>query len=164
MANSVIDFQQMGSDTGEKFEYNGVQYDLEDYTSFDFNKMQEFVKTCTEDFFSWYQAADGDKIEKISHDVYGTTKYWDILILLNDRNPLFDMSYSFDARSEIVEEKLNYYNDNVKSLNNTRYQELFDEFMHELDVKNELLRAVKIVEPTKITEFIRKGYEMGCFK
>ena len=92
-----------------------LTYDLEeldefivsDYTSKKvdiYNLFQEMKDNGTlADFLEVYRISDDDKLERISYSIYGTPDYWDILLQINDRNPLFQMPYNLDTTFEIAE-------------------------------------------------------------
>lgn len=157
MSNSILDFdnETVGG------------YSVEDFTSFDYGIILEFVKECTEDLFEYYLMENDDKLERISHELYGTEDYWDIILLVNHRNPLFELPYSFDTLADIADEMVTLYDDNVYSTNTITLQHrdyMVQEYEELLQKDNENFRTIRIVKPNKIQEFIRLGYEKGCFK
>lgn len=110
------------------------------------------------DFVSISTLADDDKLERITFELYGSTDYWDLILMLNDRNPLFDMPYNFDNVTQSVEEYVRYYSNIIyysSPLNEIRTQELIEEWKIKALEKNEKLRFIYVILPSKMPEFIR---------
>ena len=110
------------------------------------------------DFVSISTLADDDKLERIAFELYGSTDYWDLILMLNDRNPLFDMPYNFDNVTQSVEEYVRYYSNIIyysSPLNEIRTQELIEEWKIKALEKNEKLRFIYVILPSKMPEFIR---------
>jgi hypothetical protein len=109
------------------------------------------------DLFATYQIENDDKIERISYELYGTTDYWDILLLLNDRSPLFEMPYGYDLIHDFAQNRIDIYKNFIYShapLLNDRADVLFEELSEELLVKNENTRTIYVVKPSRMNDFI----------
>ena len=147
-----------------------LTYDLEeldefivsDYTSKKvdiYNLFQEMKDNGTlADFLEVYRISDDDKLERISYSIYGTTDYWDILLQINDRNPLFQMPYNLDTTFEIAESMWNNYSDNIyfqSPLDSNLLQSLIDEEIERLKEKNEFYRFIYIIKTSKMNEFLK---------
>lgn len=156
MKNSILKFDDLTSDT----------YLHKDYTSFDYSKVYQYVLTCTEDFFDWYQVKNNDKMERISFELYKTTDYWDILVLINSLSPMFDIPYDFDVLYDTADEFVTRYKSDNPDTNIPETHALYmhNEFERRFNEHNEEVRTIRIVKPSKIQEFFRKGRELGCFK
>ena len=124
-----------------------------------YNLIQEFSEAGTLGYYlATYKIADDDKLERISYDIYGTTNYWDLLLQLNDKNPLFELPYSLDTIIDSSEEYWNNYSnllyfqaplmDNVLKL-------LIDEEIEKMKVQNEKYRFLYIIKTTKMQEFLK---------
>jgi hypothetical protein len=156
LKNSVVDFTDRQVDT----------YIVEDYFTFDLKKILDHVASCTEDFFEYYQMQDDDKLERVALELYGNANYWDILLLINGKDALFDLPYNFDTLASFAEEKAKSYAVEVSELltlsdaHVAQMQEIYEEKNR---VRNEEMRIVRIVKPTRMQEFIQKAYEAGCF-
>lgn len=138
------------------------EFIVSDYTSKKvdiYNLFQEMKDNGTlTDFLEVYRIADDDKLERISYSIYGTTDYWDILLQLNDRNPLFQMPYNLDATFEIAEAMWNNYSDNVyfqSPLDSNLLQSLIDDEIEKLKEKNEVYRFIYIIKKSKMNEFLK---------
>lgn len=139
---------------------------LEDYFSFDTQKILSYIATCTEDFFDWYQMEDDDKLERIALSLYGNPNYWDILMIINDKDPLFDMPYNFNTVTDIASSKALFYANKISSfmtLPASHIEYLTSQYEEEEIALNEARRPLRIVKPTRMQEFIQKAYESGCF-
>jgi hypothetical protein len=124
-----------------------------------YNILQEFKdNNSLSDFMQIYRIDDDDKLERISYDIYGTTNYWDILLQLNDRNPLFEMVYSLDTIISSSEEFWNNYANFLyfqAPLDSTILQLLVDEEIEKMKEQNEIYRYIYIIKPTKMQEFLK---------
>lgn len=141
--------------------------------TFDYEELDEFIVSDyfskdisiwdlwdnVQDYISTYKITDNDKLERISYELYGTTDYWDILALLNQRDPLFDMPYDYDTIYADVSSFINqyiYYIYSHAPLNDaTRQQELLEKFINEAEEEKEINRYIYIVKPSRIGDFIK---------
>jgi hypothetical protein len=156
LKNSVIDF------TNRQIENTIV----EDYFTFDLKKILDHIASCTLDYFEWYQMDDDDKIERVALELYGNADYWDILLLINGKDALFDMPYNFDTLSSFADEKAKNYVASISALktitpeHQAQMAEIYEEKFRKQNEENRLLRVVK---PSRMQEFIQSAYESGCF-
>lgn len=156
MAVSMTDIE--GSGTTET-------YSITDYTSVDHTKVRTFVDSLTLDYFDWYQLQNNTNLEKLALDLYGNADYWDVFIIVNHRNPLFEFPYDYDTLVNMVENKITEFTSKVytKELSVEAYNALFENYKNEMVNDAEKFRVIKIVKPTRIYEFLQKGYEAGLF-
>lgn len=104
-----------------------------------------------------YQMQTDDKLERVSQELYGSPDYWDLLCLLNDRNPLFGVAYNFTNISDFAAAKLELYENVIYShspLLQQRSDELLNEILSNADKDNEKLRFIYVVKPSRLNEFI----------
>jgi hypothetical protein len=161
LQNSIIDFTNR---------INAGTYSIEDYFTFDTRKVYEFIEACDSsdklDYFDWYQMQNDDKLERISLELYKNADYWDILLLINQKDPLFNMPYNFNTVSNMAEDKAIKYAEKINN-QTTLPQEHIDyliaTYQNEFEIQNELYRPLRIVKPNKMQEFIRRAYDNGCF-
>lgn len=141
-------------------------YSISDYTSLDKVKMNDFINSLDSTMFDWYQLQNNSNLEKVALDLYGNPDYWDILIVVNHRNPLFEFPYDYDTLTNIVESDIADYISNVygKDLTNISYNALYENYKNKMVADAEIWRIIKIVKPSKIYEFIQRGYEAGVFQ
>lgn len=151
MINTILGYQKEELD----------DFIVSDYTSkkiniYDILEEMRYNNTLS-DFFSLYRISDDDKLERISYSMYGTTDYWDILLQINDRNPLFQMPYNLDSTIESAEAFWNYYSNNVyfQTLNNNVLNILLNSEIERMKEKNEIYRYIYVVKPTKMNEFLK---------
>lgn len=111
------------------------------------------------DYLEVYKISDNDKLERISYELYGTTDYWDILLLLNGRDPLFDFPYDYDAVYDSARNYVNRYMHYIYSgaplIVGTVADALYSEFLDKNINNNEANRFMFIVKPNKIGDFIK---------
>ena len=156
MQNSVLVYDSMTSDN----------YIHADYTSRDFTKLHSIITKWDQSIFEWYKVNDNDKMERISHQLYGTTDYWDILVLINDLDALFGMPYAYDILDASSVETVNKYI-TAKTrviMPDAHVQYMHDEYEAMNNTENEKHRIIKIVKPSKLQDFLRKGRDAGLFK
>ena len=130
-----------------------------------FKTIYEYVEQCDEDFFDWVQIQNNVTLEKLALDFYGNANYWDVLLVINQKNPLFEMPFDFDSLSTMAEDKIDSY---IREIYNNDipvsiYNIMYEKYKNDLVLLNEEYRIIRIVRPGRIQEFFQKGYEMGCF-
>lgn len=156
MKNSLINFQTIQLDN----------YIVKDFSSLNILGIYDFVDKCPDYFFDWIITANSDKIERISLDLYGSTEYWDLLLLINGKDPLFDMSYDLDIISQLSYTKVEEYNE-IYNINTDLpdYHKEYLKTIYEsrLMKNNEDIRPLRIVKPSLLHDFIQLGYEQGYF-
>lgn len=140
-------------------------YSVTDYTSVDHSKVRDFIDTLSLDYFDWYQLQNNTNLEKVALDLYGNADYWDIFIIVNHRNPLFEFPYDYDTLVSMAENKVAEYTSKVygQELSTEAYNALLENYKNELVTDAEKFRVIKIVKPTRVYEFLQKGYEAGLF-
>lgn len=156
LKNSIVDFTNRT--------LNG--YSVEDYFTFDLKLILEHVKTCTDDFFEWYQIQDDDKLERIALELYGDADYWDILLIINGKDALLHMPYNFDTVAEFARNTAEDYVKHISTLTTLpdfHIEEMVTKYEEKFRKENDSYRLMRIVKPQRMQEFIQKAYEAGCF-
>lgn len=124
-----------------------------------YNILQEFQNNgILAEYVQMYRIADDDKLERISYDIYGTTDYWDLLLQINDRQPLFDMPYSLDVIIDSSREYWEHYSNNVyfqAPLNTNTLELLVNAEVEILKEQNEIIRFIYIINPSKLQDFLK---------
>jgi len=140
-------------------------YSVADYTSKNIGKMREYIKACDSSMFDWYHMTNNDKLERVALEIYGNPDYWDILLMINDRNPLFQFPFDFDTLTSLTTDKMSEYANDVygTALKAAVYTEMYSKYEKEAVDNNELYRLILIVKPPRIYEFLQDGYEQGYF-
>lgn len=166
LKSTLQTYSKMAKQMGD-IEGSGVDetYSITDYTSVDHAKVRSFVDSLPANMFDWYQLQNNTNLEKVALDLYGNADYWDIFIIVNHRNPLFEFPYDYDTLVNMVEIQINDYVANVygKDLSTEAYNAMYENYKNKLINDTELFRVIKIVKPSKIYEFLQKGYEQGLF-
>ena len=136
---------------------NGIEqefnYKVQDYFSKNINIVDIIVTL--QDYLQIYQCTDSDKFERISDELYGTTDYWDILVLLNERNVFFDMSFDsntiYDSSNKFS--AIYFY---LTGLNDpTRKTALENEWYEDINELNEKYRILLVPKPHLINDVIK---------
>lgn len=152
MTNTLLNYELEELDEFIVPDYFSKKIDL-------YNLIQEFTDEGTLGYYlSTYKIADDDKLERISYDIYGTTNYWDILLQLNDKNPLFELPYSLDTIIDGSEEHWNNYSNLLyfqAPLKSEVLQLLINEEIEKMKEQNEKYRFLYIIKTTKMQEFLK---------
>lgn len=141
-------------------------YVLPDYRSFDILGIYEYIDSLPEETFMWYQLEDDTKLEKVALDLYGNSDYWDILMLINQKDPLFHMPYNYDTLVNSAEIKAQNYIDEIygNTITNVAYNALVETYKKKFIKENEIFRYIRIIKPSQIYKFLQDGFEKGYFK
>lgn len=153
MKNSILEYDFLESD----------DYSYRDYTSKDYSKIRTLDEVDSDEFISYYQAADGDKLERISYEIYGSADYWDLILIVNGIDPLFGMPYGFDLIESSINDLIDQYNLDffANALPVTHVADLKTIFIGKAITENEELRTIKIIKPTKLHEFLKIARDKG---
>lgn len=130
--------------------------DISFYDRIKIQKIKDVISTMNEDWFSYVLVPQNSTLEKISYDLYESKDYWDILLLVNERMPLFDMYYDYDIISEAGETSLKEYEDKVyrkKILSEVR-ERLRVKMQENYEAENENLKIIKYIKKNYIYDFI----------
>lgn len=156
MKNFILNYDQEEVDN----------YIVSDYFSKKINLYDYLTSSDISDYLSTYEIADNDKIERIAYEIYGVVDYWDILLLLNDLEPLRGLPYDFDTYTTYIDAYIKNYENDIYSNNifsETRFDELKKEFYEVERVLTESKRYLKIIKPSKMQSFLKyikeKGFE-----
>lgn len=155
MSNSIIKY-----DNYETI-IDGVKYLHKDYTSKNFRNFYSFGNRQSSDFFKYIMAENNTTFEKISYDVYGSTKYWDVIMLLNNRDALFGLPTDYDTLSDIAMNKANKYSSSIRNISEDRKNGLFEKYLSDIIEENEKKRNIKLVLPERISEFLKLARTEG---
>lgn len=97
-----------------------------------------------------------DLIENIAYKLYNDPKYYDILMLLNQRDMLFDMVYTFDTIKDIVEEETNNYFNEYQGKTSAEFLESYKKYkLEEYEKNNEKLNTLLVLKKDVLPEIIR---------
>jgi hypothetical protein len=153
MKNTILKYEKEELDEFISCDYFSKNINIWD----SFNEFKEYLIT--------YKIDNGDKLERISYELYGTSDYWDILLLINDRTPLYDMPYDFEILSGNAIKSVNYYKDYIYDnapLAQDRVDEFYSELIEDGVQQNELHRYIYVVKRSRLNDFIslmkKKGF------
>jgi len=140
-----------------------INYDIidnhMDYRSKDVSKILALKELSDTNYIDYYTLQDNEKIEGVSYYLYNSTVYWDLLLLINERDPLFGLTYDYDYIATKAEDNIERYNSSYNidlSVEDPEYyQELIDTEIERLSLINEENRTIKIIKPSKILDFTR---------
>jgi len=140
-------------------------YSVCDYRSIDFNAIRVFINSLNSDYFDLFRVNDDDKWERIALELYGAPDYWDILMVLNQRNPLTGLPFNFDTISALADDKVLEYGNFVygKSVPNVESEIMYNYWEADLEATNESNRVIKIIRPSQINAFLQLGFDQGVF-
>lgn len=148
MKNSIINFEKIEVD----------DFIVSDYFSKNIYLYSIITENIKKDFFITYRISDNDKIERISFELYGTTDYWDLLLLINDREALCGITYDFETCTANVESYVSKYEKEIysnKDITDIRMNELLNEFYEKYKTRNEMNRYMFVVKPSKMQDFLK---------
>lgn len=155
MKNSVINYNTYTSTI------DGETVVSADYTSKDFSKLYSFANTLDTSYFKYIQAEDNSTFEQISYSTYGSTKYWDVIMLINKREAIYGLPVDYDTLSDLALNKANKYISIIRTITDARKNSLYDKYLSELVEQNEEKRTVKLILPERISEFLKLAKTEG---
>lgn len=122
-------------------------YIVQDYKSKSFDEYRNIDLSK----FKVIDTLENSFTEGISFKEYKNVDYWDLILLTNDRDGLFDSVYSFDIIKDLVDEiSENYFREYQGNLNQEfieAYKENLINKLVDLNFKNS---KVKILKPNEI--------------
>ena len=130
--------------------------DISFYDRIKIQKIKDVISSMNEAWFSYVIVPQNTTLEKISYDLYDSKDYWDILLLVNERMPLFDMYYDYDIISEAGETSLKEYEEKIyrkKILSEVR-ERLRLKMQENYEAENENLKIVKYIQKNYLYDFI----------
>jgi len=134
---------------------NTIAYQAVDYTSKKVNNIRNMPELNDTNYIEYAEMYNNQTIEQISYILYGTPNYWDLLLIINDKNPLFDMSYDFNILQQVAINSVNKYllNYSGKYKSNT-VERLTSLLTYEQEAKNEQNRQIKVIKPNMLNSFL----------
>lgn len=114
-------------------------------------------------YFGILELANNIALEKISWQIYKSPDYWDVLLLVNDIDPLFGMPYDFDIVSASTDDAISRYERTVyKRFMPDKDRARLHKHKAEHDSElNEEHRRIYYVYPERIYEIRQMLYEEG---
>ena len=146
MKNAIMEFDK------REFKEDFVS----DYTSRNFRPIALMPEVSDSAWIDYIVLDDDQKAEQISQVLYDSPDYWDILMLINNRDPLFDMVYRYDVLDLVANDMIARY---AADYSGIYKQETFDDLaaraLSQLQDEADVLRTFKIIRPEKISDFVK---------
>jgi len=144
-------------DTVNEYNDDDKIIEVSDYFSKDFANRLVFAKLLP--YLKKYKVFQNDKLERISFELYQTPDYWDILLMINGFDPLFDMYYDLDyidnLTTQVIEEYVgNKISPNGELISESRLSELYDDVHKDKNTRNESFKYIYVVEETSMTDVL----------
>ena len=136
---------------------------ISNYKSLNILKIKQFIKDCPSEWFAYVKVLNNTNVEKLAYDIYGSADFWDLLVLINDRSPLFEMPYDFDVIERMTEKMVSNYEKYVykKPLPEEAKERLRNKLASKISDNNENLRIIKYIKPTYVYEFLNELNKNG---
>lgn len=114
-------------------------------------------------YFGILELANNIALEKISWQIYKSPDYWDILLLVNDIDPLFGMPYEYDIVSASTDDAIKRYEETVyrRFMPDKDRRRLHQAKAAQDSELNEKHRRIYYVYPERIYEVRQKLYAEG---
>lgn len=130
-----------------------------DYNSFCLNKIKYYFGTLPSYYFKYIKLEQGSKIEKVCYDYYKNSSYYDLILILNNREMIYDMPYMNDIILSAIEKDLDEYkrkifNDPFKKLSDKSYNDLYKKLENNYETKNLKLQFLKVIDINLMPEVI----------
>src|SRR5574344_1304465 len=92
---------------------NNTTFNITNYNSMCLNKIKIYLQNIDKANLLYLKVDNDAKIEKICLDYYGNTDYYDLLLIINQREMVFDMAYSNDIILSAIESDIENYRNKV---------------------------------------------------
>jgi len=144
---------------------NTQGYNVANYTSVDYPGIYKYIAGLPSSIFDMYQVNDNDKWERIAHELYNNADYWDVLLVINKRNPLTGLPLDFDTVSLMSDDKVIAYETNTykEAMPINIFDLMYAEYNKHLTIQNDLNKVIRIVKPTMMSSFLQGGFDAGLF-
>ena len=175
LKNAVSDFDYFENLDDSKYEdYNSPvyknykdikDYQVRDYTSLDLRfiienkELSEFLNDRDNVFF--VNIDNNSLLEEISYRYYNNENYWDIILLINNLDPLFSLPFDFDLIYNLAESITdNYFSRDKYDPYSGKYTDetknrLFNILKEKLNKQNEINRTIKLLRQERIQDFLK---------
>lgn len=175
LKNAVSDFDYFENLDDSKYEdYNSPvyknykdikDYQVRDYTSLDLRfiienkELSEFLNDRDNVFF--VNIDNNSLLEEISYRYYNNENYWDIILLINNLDPLFSLPFDFDLIYNLAESITdNYFSRDKYDPYSGKYTDetknrLFNILKEKLNKENEINRSIKLIRQERIQDFLK---------
>ena len=128
-----------------------IEFLIRDYTNL--VSIQEILDKYKE-YIQIYQVLEDERLDTISYKLYGTTDYWDMLVLLNDLKCMTDLPVNYDKVENRARQK---HEDWTRIFGKQKTKEQiaskYEEFLEQEIANNEKYRNFKYIDSSVINRF-----------
>lgn len=140
--------------TKENFQVNDEIFELDDYTNL--ADITEILKEYEEEMLE-YQVSNDERIEVASYNIYESSNYWDLLLLINNirdwRNLPVNQDKLNKKLNEVYAEWLEVFGKfKPEPVKEEKYKELEESIL----LENERYRNIRYIKKEKINELKAK--------
>ncbi len=134
-------------------------FNIKNYNSMCLNKIKTYLQGLSSKYLLYLKVENDSKIEKICTDYYGTDNYCDLILLINQRDMVFDMAYSNDIVLSAIESDIEQYRNKVfkdpyKQFSKTAYDKLYKKLSDEYYNNNNKFKYIKVINSAHISSVI----------
>lgn len=138
---------------------NNTTFNITNYNSMCLNKIKIYLQNIDKANLLYLKVDNDAKIEKICLDYYGNTDYYDLLLIINQREMVFDMAYSNDIILSAIESDIENYRNKVfkdpyKDFSVLSKNNLTNVLYKEYEEKNSKLKYIKVIKADYISTVI----------
>lgn len=138
---------------------NNTTFNITNYNSMCLNKIKIYLQNIDKANLLYLKVDNDAKIEKICLDYYGNTDYYDLLLIINRREMVFDMAYSNDIILSAIESDIENYRNKVfkdpyKDFSVLSKNNLTNVLYKEYEEKNSKLKYIKVIKADYISTVI----------
>lgn len=109
--------------------------------------MKHYFINFRDDQLMHYNVKDGDTIEKLAFDLYGSTEYWWIIALVNNFS---DINFDFPATDEVIQMAAR----DEATVNGVLDMDSYVTIYERIQKCNDKKRKIKIVRPEHLKEVL----------
>lgn len=145
MKNSILNFEREVIDN----------ISVTDYKTLDLDSLRDLLNN--KSYLKYIELKYNDLIENVSYKYYKNSAYWDLLLVMNNRDALFDMVYNFDTVVDIVDEITeNYFRKDYQGKVSEQFIEWYKENKKiKISILNENNVILFILKDEILSEVIR---------
>lgn len=130
-------------------------FNIKDYNSVSLSKIKNYLNSLENYYFVYLKVEVGAKIERVCFDYYNNTNYYDLVMLINDRDMVYDMPYSYDIILEAIEKDIDRYRskvfrNNVDKLSDRSYRDLEESLTNKYNSNNSKFLYIKAIRNSMI--------------
>ena len=156
---NILDFGSFDIDVAYK------TFKVTNYNSVDLVQVKKMLDELDKDYFVWLKVNEGDKIEKVLFDYYKTSDYYDLILLVNSREMVFGMPYSYDVVLNAVDVDIQNYEYKVfgnlkESLSEKSKSRLVEKIDSQYTSDNKQFLYLKVIKNEHINYVKRKIIDM----